>query len=79
MLHLPTSKREDLVAKNYLTIDLFTGLGCVQWVLVYILMLWEGVRIGTGPWPVNLGSYYLVWEFLDSYLDYFNKVAVKSP
>ena len=72
------SKREDLVAKNYLTIDLFTGLGCIQWVLVYTLMLWEGVRIGTAPWPVNLGSYYLVWEFLDSYLDYFNKGSYTS-
>ena len=70
-----TSKREDLVAKNYLTIELFTILGAVQWLLTYILMLWEGVRLGTGPWPVNLGSYYLVWEFLDSYLDYFNKGA----
>ena len=73
-----TSKREDLVAKNYLTIELFTILGAVQWLLTYILMLWEGVRLGTGPWPVNLGSYYLVWEFLDSYLDYFNKGAYTS-
>lgn len=68
-----TSRPEDLVKKDYPTIDMFTGLGCIQWVLVYILMLWEGVRLGTGPWPVNFGSYYLVWEFLDGCLDYFNK------
>ena len=70
-----SSKREDLVVKNYLTIEQFTGCGIIQWLLAYFLMLWEGVRLGIGPWPVSIGSWWLVWEFLDSCLDYFNKGA----
>ena len=73
-----TSKREELVPKNYLTIELLTGFGGIQWLLVYILMLWEGVRLGIGTWPVSFGSYWLMWEFLDSFLDYFNKGAYTS-
>jgi len=68
-----TSKQEDLVVWNYLTIEMFAGLGALQWILTYILMLWEGVRLGIGPWPVTFGSYFLMWEFWGSCLDCFNK------
>ena len=38
-------------------------------------MLWEGVCLGIGTWPVCIGSFWLTWEFLNSY---FNKGAYTS-
>ena len=73
-----TSKREDLVAKNYLNVELIVCLGAIQWLLAYGLMLWEGFRLGICPWPIILGSYCLVWEFVDGFFDYFNKNSFKT-
>ena len=61
------------VAKNHLSIEIFTVFGCVHWLLAYAVMLWEGVWLKVGPWPVQFGTYWLVWEFLDSCLDHFNR------
>lgn len=67
------SKREDMVAKDYLTKDVLFLFGCLQWYLVYFLMLWEGIYLGTGTWPVIIGSYFLIWESFDGFFNYFNK------
>ena len=73
-----TSKREDLVQKECLNVELLTALGAIEWLLAYALMLWEGFRQGLCPWPVVFGSYWLTWEFLDGFVDYFNKGSFKS-
>ena len=73
-----TSKREDLVPKNYLNMELIVTLGAIQWLLAYGLMLWEGFRLRICPWPIILGSYSLIWEFVDGCLDYFNKDSLKT-
>ena len=73
-----TSKREDTVPKETLSVELITALGAIQWLLAYALMLWEGIRLGLCPWPVVFGSYWLMWEFLDGFIDYFNKGSFKS-
>ena len=72
------SKQEDMVAKNYLTAELFTGFGICQWTLGYSLMLWEGIHLNIGPFPAVFGSYYLVWESFDSLFDFFNKGTFTS-
>ena len=56
------SEQEDMITKNYLNLELFTGFGICQWILGYILMLWEGIHLNVGPFPAVIGSFYLVWE-----------------
>ena len=72
------SKREDMVAKDYLTKDVIFFIGYLHWLLVYGLMLWEGVHLGTGTWPVITGGYHLIWESFDGFFNYFNKGTTTS-
>ena len=61
------------VAKDHLSVEIFTVFGCVHWLLAYAVMLWEGMRLKVGAWPVQIGTYWLAWEFLDSCLNHFNR------
>lgn len=72
------SKREDMVAKDYLTKDVIFSIGYLHWFLVYSLMLWEGIYLGTGTWPVITGGYHLIWESFDGFFNYFNKGTTTS-
>ena len=67
-----------LSTKELLNVEAIVRFGAIQWLLAYGLMLWKGFRLRICPWPIVLGSYSLIWEFVDGCLDYFNKDSLKT-
>ena len=73
------SQKEQFHKKEFpVSMELLGGLGIINWILAYVLTVWEGFRLGLSTWPVVFGTYYLVWDSFNGLFDYFNKGSFKS-